>query len=112
MTEAEFRALALGLPGVVEHAEQDHPDYRVGGKVFARLGYPEASWATLWLVPEAQAEIVAACPEAFRPAPGDAAGQTQVHLSEAPHPRVRGALIAAWRDKAPRRIRDHFRDPF
>ncbi|GKW50055.1 MmcQ/YjbR family DNA-binding protein [Halomonas sp. NCCP-2165] len=112
MTEAEFRALALGLPGVVEHAEQDHPDYRVGGKIFARLGYPEASWATLWLPPEAQAEIVATNPGTFRPAPGDTPGQTRVRLSEAPHPRVREALIAAWRDKAPRRIRDHFRDPF
>ncbi|MCG6658006.1 MmcQ/YjbR family DNA-binding protein [Halomonas campisalis] len=110
MTEAEFRALALGLPGVVEHAEQDHPDFRVGGKVFALLGRPETTWATLLLSAEDQPDIVAACPEAFRPAPGGAPGHTQVHLSEAPHPRVREALIAAWRDKAPRRIRDHFRE--
>ena len=37
MTANDFRRLALGLDGVVEASHMNHPDFRVGGKIFATL---------------------------------------------------------------------------
>ena len=54
MTPAQFRALALGLPGASEGAHMGHSDFRVGGKIFASLGYPDAEWAMVKLTPEMQ----------------------------------------------------------
>ncbi len=70
MTAEQFRALALGLPGAVEHAHHAHPDFRVGKKVFASLGYPDAGHGMVKLTPEQQAVLVAAEPGMFRPANG------------------------------------------
>ena len=35
MTANDFRAVALSLPESVEGMHMDHPDFRVGGKIFA-----------------------------------------------------------------------------
>jgi hypothetical protein len=32
--------MALALPGTTEQAHMDHPDFRVGGKIFSTLGHP------------------------------------------------------------------------
>jgi len=39
-----FRRLALSLPGVVENAHMGHPDFRVGGRIFATLCAPDPEW--------------------------------------------------------------------
>ena len=44
MTAAEFRRLALSLPEAEEREHMHHPDFRVGGKIFATLGYPDKGW--------------------------------------------------------------------
>ena len=31
-----------------------HPDFRVGGRIFATLGYPAGGWAVVMLAPEQQ----------------------------------------------------------
>jgi hypothetical protein len=79
----QFRALALGLPGAVEHTHHAHPDFRVGKKVFASLGYPDAGHGMVKLTPEQQAVLVAAEPGIFRPANGawGRQGSTLVVLS-------------------------------
>ncbi len=41
MTAAEFRRIALSMPQATENAHMDHPDFRVDGKIFATLGYPD-----------------------------------------------------------------------
>ncbi|MFN2444720.1 MAG: hypothetical protein ABR606_03920 [Vicinamibacterales bacterium] len=41
MTPNRFRRIVLALGGVVEGAHFDHPDFRVGGRIFATLGYPD-----------------------------------------------------------------------
>jgi hypothetical protein len=41
VTAKDFRWLALSMPEAEEHAHMDHPDFRVGGKIFATLGYPD-----------------------------------------------------------------------
>src|SRR5437879_11227466 len=51
MTPNDFRHLALSFPETEERAHMDHPDFRVGGKIFATLGYPEDGWAMVKLTP-------------------------------------------------------------
>ena len=41
MTPNDFRKLALALPETEERAHMNHPDFRVAGKIFATLGYPD-----------------------------------------------------------------------
>jgi hypothetical protein len=45
MTANDFRRLALSFPESEERSHMDHPDFRVAGKLFATLGYPERGWA-------------------------------------------------------------------
>jgi hypothetical protein len=100
MTVDKFRRLALDLPGVTEQAHMDHPDFRVGGKIIATLGYPDESWGMVKLTPEQQQSFVTAAPEAFRPCNGvwGQRGATNVELASARVADVRAALDAAWRN--------------
>jgi hypothetical protein len=51
MTPSDFRRLALSFPETEERAHMDHPDFRVAGKIFATLVYPEDGWAMVKLTP-------------------------------------------------------------
>ena len=51
MTPDTFRRIALGLSGAVERAHHDHPDFRVGGRIFATLGYPDRRHGMVNLTP-------------------------------------------------------------
>ena len=70
VTLAEFRRIALSFPEAVERAHMDHPDFRVGGKVFATLGYPEKGYGMAKLPPKQQVFFVEAEPTVFSPAKG------------------------------------------
>jgi hypothetical protein len=102
MTAAEFRRLALSLPEAEEREHMHHPDFRVGGKIFATLGYPDEAWGMVKLFPDQQAEFVAASPKMFAPVKGGwgQKGATNVVLKAASQTRVREALTAAWRNTA------------
>ncbi len=104
MTPDAFRALALALPGAAESSHMGHPDFRVGGKVFATLGYPRAGFAMVALTPEEQAAFVALRPQTFAPAAGawGRGGATTVDLGTATKAVVRAALEAAWRARSHR----------
>jgi hypothetical protein len=41
VTVDAFRRLALSQPEAAEQAHMGHPDFRVGGKIFATLGWPD-----------------------------------------------------------------------
>lgn len=98
MTVAEFRRLALSLPGAEERSHMNHPDFRVGGKIFATLGYPDASRGMVKLFPDQQAEFVAADPKSFAPVNGawGKQGCTHVLLKSADKDKVKAAMGAAW----------------
>ena len=49
MTAEEFIKMALALPGVVESAHMNHPDFRIEGNIFASLGYPNDQWGMVKL---------------------------------------------------------------
>ena len=106
MTAADFRRLALGFPEATEGAHMDHPDFRVRGKIFATLGYPEMGVGMVKLFPDQQKDFVRAEPEVFAPVNGGwgRRGATYVRLKAAKKAGVQRALAAAWRNTAPRKL--------
>jgi hypothetical protein len=106
MTTHQFRRTALSLPGVEERAHMRHTDFRVGGKVFATLGYPDKQWGMVRLTPEEQRNLVPAQPGVFVPAPGawGTQGCTLVRLKVAEMGIVRDALFSAWQARAPKGV--------
>lgn len=84
----------------------NHPDFRVGGKIFATLGYPEDGWAMVKLFPDQQTEFVSANPGMFAPVKGGwgKQGCTNVILKAATKEKVKAAMTAAWERAAPRRL--------
>jgi hypothetical protein len=103
MTPQEFRRLALSFPETSEKSHMDHPDFRVAGKLFATLGYPDDGWAMVKLTPLEQEMFVKAQPAVFNPCGGawGRRGCTNVRLKSARKPTLRRALEAAWRLAAP-----------
>ena len=105
MTAADFRNLALSLPEAKEGAHMGHPDFRVGGKIFATLG-PDEAWGMVKLTPVQQKSFLFTDPKIFEPIKGawGQRGATQVNLEHGEEPVVRQALMTAWRNTAPKKI--------
>jgi len=78
VTVDPFRKIATRLPEAVESAHMGHPDFRVRGKVFASLGYPDAAWGK--------------------------GGATCVQLKAAKARPLAAVLAAAWRNTAPKTL--------
>ena len=106
MTADNFRKLALSFPEVIESAHMHHPDFRVGGRIFATLGYPDEEYATVKLTRVDQKEFVQSNPDVFQPVKGawGRQGATNIDLPAATIEIVREALAAAWRNTAPKRL--------
>lgn len=106
MTPAEFRRLALALPGAEEREHMHHPDFRIGGRIFATLNYPDKTFGMAKLFPDQQAALVAADPDMFTPVNGawGKQGATLVHLKVASKERVCEALTLAWERNAPKTL--------
>ena len=106
MTAADFRRMALRLPKAAEGAHMNHPDFRVGGKIFATLGYPELGVGMVKLFPDQQADFVRAEPKVFAPVNGSwgRRGAAYVHPKAAKKSAVQRALSAAWRNTASRKL--------
>jgi len=107
MTPNEFRELALSFPEAIESAHMHHPDFRVGGRIFATLGYPDGDSAMIKLPRAEQREFVRSNPDVFQPAKGawGRQGSTIVYLPAATIDVVREALTAGWRNTAPKRVK-------
>jgi hypothetical protein len=106
MAPDQFRQIALSFPEAVESAHMSHPDFRVGGKIFATLGYPDEEWGMIKLTLEEQENFIRASPDVFRPVKGawGRRGNTNVYLSAAKIDKVREALGIAWCNTAPKRL--------
>jgi hypothetical protein len=102
-TPADFRHLALALPETEERKHMNHPDFRVAGKIFATLAYPNKQFAMVKLTPIQQEDFVNAHPSAFTPVTGawGRKGCTSVLLAKANKPALKNAILAAWRNYAP-----------
>jgi len=112
VTANDFRKLALSLPEAEEDEHMGHPDFRVGGKIFATLGAPDKEWGMVKLTPEEQSEFVRAEPEVFKPVKGGwgRRGATNVLLKAGTTATVRPALLAAWRNTAPKKLADKYEE--
>ena len=106
MTPADFRRIALSLPEAIESAHMAHPDFRVGGKIFATLGYPDEDHGMVVLPPDEQGKFVKSDPDIFTPAKGawGRRGSTCVRLEAVDVSTLRRAMEIAWRKRAPKRL--------
>jgi hypothetical protein len=100
MSAKRFRQIALKLDGASEGVHQDHADFRVNGRVFERLGYPDEQWGMVKLTPEQQAVLVEAEPAIFRPVPGGwgKSGNNYVNLAAADTVTLKSVLTMAWQN--------------
>jgi hypothetical protein len=99
MTIADFRRLALSLPGAEEGSHMGSADFRVGGHIFATLASQSKAYGNLMLTPELQADFIQEAPEVFLPVAGGWGrnGATHVRLAKVSEDLLAGALHAAWK---------------
>src|SRR5262249_48235264 len=100
---SDFRRMALALPQAEQRSHMNHPDFRVAGKIFATLGYPNKERGMVKLLPAQQEEFVAGHPAAFQPVAGawGRKGCTSVLLAKISKAALKAAILAAWRNHAP-----------
>jgi len=70
MTADQFRKLALKVTGAVEASHMNHPNFRIDGKIFATLGYPDDEHAMVKLTPAQQKRFLREAPKMFKPCSG------------------------------------------
>ena len=106
MTARDFSKLALALPETEERTHMDHPDFRVAGKIFATLGYPDKTRGMVKLSPEDQHYFSKDYPDVFVPVKGTwgKRGATSVFLKAADKKVLKEAIQAAWTFNAPKRL--------
>jgi len=99
----DFRRIALSFPGAEEKAHMGHPDFRVGGKIFATLHGTGTGTGMVALLPEQQELAMEAEPAAFKLASGawGRGGSTLVVLSQVSDEWLERGLEWAWRKQAP-----------
>lgn len=99
MTANDFRRIALGMEGAVERSHMDHPDFRVGNRIFATLTHDEKMGMVSLPPGDVQQEFIRAHPAAFSMVNGawGLQGATRVHLESADEDAVGEAVTVAWR---------------
>jgi hypothetical protein len=107
MTIDDFRRIALSMPQAAEAEHMGHPDFRVNGKIFATI-WPKEGWGMVKLKPDQQREFIRLEPAVFVPVKGGwgKRGCTNVKLEPAGEDSVYDALVAAWRNVAPKKLVD------
>jgi hypothetical protein len=100
MTADKFRSLAMKMPGAIESAHMGHPDFRLNGRIFATLGYPDENHGMVRLSAAQQSAFVKKAPEIFSTCSGSwgRQGATAVYLPPARVGLVRAALDEAKRN--------------
>jgi hypothetical protein len=101
MTASGFRRIALGMKDASEGAHMGHPDFRVGGRIFATL-HPDNATGMVKLSPEQQREFVARDGQAFAPENGawGRQGCTAVRLDAVDAELLGEAMTLAWQNVA------------
>ena len=102
----DFRRIALSFDGAEEQAHMNHPDFRVGGKIFATLHGAGMGSAAVMLLPGQQELAMAAEPDAFSPAAGawGRGGSTMVRLDAVSDEWLERVLAWAWARRAPKSL--------
>jgi len=112
-TVADFRRLALSLPGAEESSHMGSPDFRVNGRIFATLASQKQGYGNLKLTPEQQQEFVREAPEIFVPIHGGwgRMGMTHIVLAKADEEVLAGALRTAWQLRCQKSTRTATKKP-
>jgi len=105
-TPGDFRRIVLSLPQTEERKHMNHPDFRVAGKIFATLAYPNKQFGMVKLTPIQQEDFAASYPAAFKAVNGawGRQGATSVLLAKITKRALKEAILAAWRNHAPSEI--------
>jgi hypothetical protein len=90
------------MPDAVEHAHMNHPYFRVGKKIFATLGYPDAKSGMVKLKSEQQRFLLSAKPKIFVSANGTWGrnGSTLIDLEAIDETTAASAIQMAWENIA------------
>jgi hypothetical protein len=98
MNAKDFRRIALSFEGAEESSHMGHPDFRVGGRIFATLASQDKGFGNLMLTLEQQKAFVEELPEIFVPIEGGwgRMGATHIRLTAASEGVLHGALQVAW----------------
>ena len=98
VTAAEFTRFALAFDGAVEGQHMQHPDFRIGKRIFASL--PRDGRGMVRLTPMQQSRWLANEPEALEPASGawGRAGCTILDLERVTGRVARELLLDAWQN--------------
>ncbi len=94
---AQARRIALSMPGAEERQHHGHPDFRVGGRIFATL-WPDESRAVVKLPIADQVALVQMDPGAFALNAWSRQGFTNVDLKRIDVKRLRSVVESAWRN--------------
>jgi len=101
LSHDDFRRIALAMDGAIESAHMGHPDFRVGGRIFATLHH-DRQWGMVKLTPDQQEEFVREHPATFAPEAGawGRMGCTKVRLDSVDENTLGVALTLAWQETA------------
>jgi len=102
----DFRRIALCMPEAKEVYHRGRSEFRMVRRIFASLEGPADSVATIILTAEQQATFLHTAPGVFLPAAGGWGRlvSTLVRLVQASAAIVEGALVASWRNVAPKAL--------
>jgi len=105
MQSDDFRRLALALPESQEKSHFGKADFRVKNKIFATL--KDEKSGVIKLRPEQQEIMTAAEPKIFTALKGGWGDQgwTQISLAAVDEITLKSALLAAWRNVAPKSLK-------
>jgi hypothetical protein len=108
MTPEQFLELALSMPDTALGRHQGGADLRVAGKIFASPADRPGGTAVVGLTPDQSEVLCEAEPKVFERVKGRGGdrGWTRLVVSAADEPTARSALLMAWRNAAPTKLRE------
>ena len=104
-TVTQARRIFLEQPEAEEKSHMGHPDFRVGGKIFATL-WPTKNIAVVKLAIADQTGALQMNPEALKLKYWGKSPYLEVDLARANVALLRALAHAAWRNHAPKRLVD------
>jgi hypothetical protein len=102
-TAAQARRVFLDQPEAEEKSHMGHPDFRVGGKIFATL-WPDRNVAIVRLSVADQTGALQMNPEALSLKYWGKSPYLEVDLQRANVALLRALAQAAWRNTAPKKL--------